>query len=279
MKPSDSVAQNIDHELYEKIDLRGLRVLMAEDNAINQKVGKMTLEGLGAVVDLAANGLEAVDMVSQFEYDLILMDIRMPEMDGVEACRVIRSNGCDVPMYALTADAMKGDRERFIAAGMNGYLSKPLLEKDILKFFRSYIPGEEKQMDLEDSAEDDVLDLDAEKLPLFERERFYKLIGGNHDAAVAILSQFMDLAVQYLEDASVAFKGGDNEKALSGFHKLSGAAASVCAIRVHTISLNLERMLKGEDVDSEVVVSLIKDLHGSMASLIEHLNYYLAEGG
>ncbi len=137
---------------FEDVDLSGLRVLVAEDNKINQKVARMTIERFGATVDLAGNGIEVLELAARFEYDLILMDIRMPVMDGVEACLEIRSRGGDIPVYALTADAMKGDRERFMQAGMNGYLSKPLVEADLVDLLlsnRSHALGESDEASAE----------------------------------------------------------------------------------------------------------------------------------
>jgi signal transduction histidine kinase/DNA-binding response OmpR family regulator len=105
-----------------------LRILLAEDNAINQKVGRKMLEQLGYVSDLARNGREAVDAVRETTYDLVLMDIQMPEMDGQEAMRQIRAdfNSHAPYLVALTAEALEGDRERFLASGFDNYLSKPL---------------------------------------------------------------------------------------------------------------------------------------------------------
>jgi CheY-like chemotaxis protein len=107
---------------------RRLRVLLAEDNLVNQRVATRLLEREGHLVTLAANGAEAVAAFSRGEFDLVLMDVQMPEMDGFEATRRIRAaeNGDRVPIVALTAFAMKSDEERCLKATMNGYLSKPI---------------------------------------------------------------------------------------------------------------------------------------------------------
>jgi PAS domain S-box-containing protein len=115
------------------------RILVAEDNVVNQRIATLTLEKLGCRVDLAANGKEAVDMAGRFPYDLILMDCGMPEMDGYAASREIRArqaNGFRVPIVALTAHAVEGTREQCLAAGMDDYIAKPFsrasLEKTLL---------------------------------------------------------------------------------------------------------------------------------------------------
>lgn len=115
-----------------------LRVLLAEDNAVNQKVAARMLEKMGIRVDVANNGLEAVRMCLQFRYDLVLMDCQMPEMDGYAATREIRrlqalsASPRGVPVIALTANTLEGDRDSCLAAGMNDFLGKPIRQQDLL---------------------------------------------------------------------------------------------------------------------------------------------------
>jgi signal transduction histidine kinase/CheY-like chemotaxis protein len=107
------------------------RILLVEDNLINQQVGLMTLESLGASVDIASNGFESIRMLEHFPYDIVLMDINMPGINGMDTCKRIREMGISVPIVALTANAMKGDRERFLDVGMDGFLSKPLMRDSL----------------------------------------------------------------------------------------------------------------------------------------------------
>jgi CheY-like chemotaxis protein len=125
------------------------RVLVVEDNIVNQKVAVRMLEKLGCRVDVVANGLEAVQASAVIAYSCIFMDCQMPEMDGFEATSAIRerelgSEGPGVPIIAMTANVMQGDRERCLAAGMNGYVGKPVKHSDLAVMLRAWAqPGPE----------------------------------------------------------------------------------------------------------------------------------------
>jgi two-component system sensor histidine kinase/response regulator len=127
-----------------------LNVLLAEDNQINQKVAKRMLEKMGYMVTVVNNGIEAIQRFHKYNYDIILMDVQMPEMDGFEATRIIRREekytGNHVPIIALTAHAMKGDRDRCIHEGMDGYASKPIKFTELLDIIETHVSSiKEKQ--------------------------------------------------------------------------------------------------------------------------------------
>jgi CheY-like chemotaxis protein len=126
--PSQHLVAGITESVSHK---RGVRILLAEDNTINQLVALKILKKLGYGADAVADGHEAIKALETFPYDLVLMDCQMPEMDGFEATRAIRNMKIDIPIIAMTANAMKGDRELCLAAGMNDYLSKPVKSADM----------------------------------------------------------------------------------------------------------------------------------------------------
>jgi CheY-like chemotaxis protein len=122
---------------------------VAEDNAVNVKVATRMLSKFGCRVDVAANGLEAVELYGQLPYDIVFMDCQMPEMDGFEATAEIRrleqADGRRVPIVALTANAMAGDRERCLAAGMDDFISKPIKETDLSRAIEHWVPSRQNR--------------------------------------------------------------------------------------------------------------------------------------
>ena len=129
-------------KLAETLAGRAVRILVAEDNLVNQRVAVRVLEKLGLPTDIAANGRDAVTMLGSAHYDLIFMDCQMPEMDGYEATREIRageSPGRHVPVIAMTAEAMAGTRELCLEAGMDDYITKPVKMVDLFDALQKWI--------------------------------------------------------------------------------------------------------------------------------------------
>jgi CheY-like chemotaxis protein len=120
------------------------RVLIADDNTVNQKVAQLHLAKIGVRADLVANGTEALNALRRIRYDLVLMDCQMPELDGYDATRAIRRGDAgnpNVPVIAMTANAMQGDRERCLEAGMEDYIAKPVRQKELLAVLERWLPG------------------------------------------------------------------------------------------------------------------------------------------
>ncbi|MGB0259615.1 MAG: response regulator, partial [Coraliomargarita sp.] len=277
--------QRYEEGAFDEVDLSGLRVLVAEDNKINQKVARMTIERFGATVDLAANGQEVLELVGRFEYDLILMDIRMPVMDGVESCLALRAKGIDIPVYALTADAMKGDRERFLHAGMSGYLSKPLAEGDLVDVLlknrsrppcaESDAPDAPDASDASDAA--DVFYLEAAKADVLNLSAFYAVLSGNQEIALELLEEFTSHAQEHFDEAESAFNSGSWDDARSCFHKLAGSAATVCAYQVRAYCLGMERSLMEDPPDIETCGHYLSEGRGALRNLCEKINQLLKD--
>ena len=207
----------------------GARVLVAEDNSVNQKVAAAMLKRLGYQVDLVANGREAVEALERVPYAAVLMDCQMPEMNGYEATMAIRRRegpGRHVPIVALTASAVKGDEERCIAAGMDAYVTKPVTVADLGAVLEGLItpPG---------GAEADVLDVAT----LDELRNVYE---GGSSLLAELAHVFVQTAPVDIADLRGALVREDYPGAASAAHRLRGSCAAVGATRMGHLAEQFE---------------------------------------
>ncbi|MEM8963071.1 MAG: response regulator, partial [Acidobacteriota bacterium] len=221
----------------------GQRVLVAEDNEINRDVARELLRLAGVEVEEAHNGLEALDKLRLESFDLVLMDVQMPELDGLETVRRMREDEAlaEVPVVALTAHAMLGDRERFLAAGMNDYVSKPIEEETLLTVLGRWLAVEEA----EPSRGPERPGNDRE-LPGLDTNAGLRRIGGNRSLYRRLLGDFLrqvETTKGHFIDGIV--RSGDEERIVL-LHTLKGAAATIGARQVATEAGRLEQDLTRE---------------------------------
>ena len=257
------------HTLSEKIRQK-IRILLVEDNLVNQKLGLAILQKAGYPVDLARNGAEAVQAFKFRKYNLVFMDVQMPEIDGLEATQLIRkyeAGESHVPIIAMTAHAMKGDRERCLEAGMDDYLSKPLVSKEVLK-------------KIEDWANIDAFEvvptgklLETEKengkgnaIP-FDIDKALNQLGIDRGFLNELLQDFQrDLNYKF-DQLNDALQVGDFEKISDLAHNVKGAAATLCADETSKLAKALEIQAKnGELLKCQQLVGLI----GQQKDKIDH---------
>jgi len=231
-----------------------IRVLLAEDNLTNQEIAKAVLGNAGIKVDVANNGHEAVDMVKSKSYDIVLMDIQMPEMDGYEATRTIRKDQrfAKLPIIAMTAHAMKGDEDICLKAGMDGYITKPI-RQDVL--FRTL--WKKLEAGLDSTVVDDVENIDMEttekkipkSLPGINISGALQSLGINWGVYKGILQGFRRNNLTIVSQMMLAFNKNDYE-ALRGYaHSLKRSAASVGAETLANLAKNLENASRNNSVE------------------------------
>jgi PAS domain S-box-containing protein len=235
----------------------GLRILLAEDNLVNQKLATRLLEKQGHRVTVVADGAAAVRAVDQGTFDLVLMDVQMPGMGGLEATALIRSRervtGRHVPVIAMTARAMKGDREECLAAGMDGYVSKPIQPRQLFEAIGAAVrPSPAVGADVAAGAAD-VFD------PAAMRERL-----GDDDALVRELAElFQGDCPRLLQRVAAAVRAGDPEAVRQAAHTLKGSASNFGAADATRLALCLEEMGRAGDLAGaeEVYAQLEAALH------------------
>jgi CheY-like chemotaxis protein len=140
LEKAPEVPADIPAPVAEPDALAGARILLVEDHPVNQRIASELLKKRGAVVTIALHGKEALSLLEQSTFDLVLMDVQMPVMDGIEATKRIRESEApfrNIPIVALTARAIQGDKEEFLMAGMNAYISKPFNPKELFEVLQS----------------------------------------------------------------------------------------------------------------------------------------------
>jgi PAS domain S-box-containing protein len=239
--------------------MRGARILLVEDNEINQQVAQEILEGAGLIVTLAANGQEAVEAVKKTGYDAVLMDVQMPVMDGYAATREIRnlkSEIRNVPIIAMTAHAMAGDAEKSLEAGMNGHVSKPI-DSDLLfttlqKWIRS---TGNRSRDLQPGALTEPLSLDQpekaleelpEFLPGFDLKSGLNRLSGNQGLYRKLLQDFGAKYAGAAVEIGKALDANDLETARSLVHNIKGVAGNLSATDLQVAAMEMETLVKEE---------------------------------
>jgi CheY-like chemotaxis protein/HPt (histidine-containing phosphotransfer) domain-containing protein len=221
-------------------------ILVVEDNAVNQQVALLELEYLGIRADAVGNGLEAIAALSAIEYDLILMDCQMPEMDGFEATKKIRTmkQPCSlVPIVAMTAQAMEGDRARCLDAGMDDYLSKPIDRIELLTALRHWlVPGSGN------GGPSNSLPLlppsPLEAADLFDRDALAAKFGDKWRMLARLFVTSSGSSIDKLEES---VKERNKVDVLFDAHQLKGAAATLCLPKLKQLCVLLEKSMDAED--------------------------------
>ena len=232
-------------ELQEVKIKKKLRILLAEDNSLNQRVAKTMLEKQGFQVTIANNGKEAVELLTKQNFDLVLMDVQMPEMDGLEATRKIRQLGIKTPIVALTANAFEEDRKRCLEAGMDGYLSKPIKIKELLNIISDLF---EEEADSETTEQQEQAQKQEKKEVKIDMKRAMEAVAGDKDLLNELLSMFYEDSRLKLKEIERAIKDRDYEKVRELAHTIKGASSNIGLTEIYEICLELENMAKKKDL-------------------------------
>jgi two-component system, sensor histidine kinase and response regulator len=231
-----------------------LNILLVEDSLVNQKVALSILRKLGCLPDVAANGREALEAMRMKAYDLVFLDCQMPEMDGYEVARRIRKDSTlqsspAVPVIAMTANAMKGDREKCLDAGMDDYIAKPLKKSDFQTVLERYFSGsftleyteedEQSQLSSDDSIPDDDVFLVDEVLYRLQNDRQIIRI---------IIDQFIVDVASQIEALHAAAENHDTATLRLLSHTIKGAAATVGGQELSRHAAEIEQAVKSGDM-------------------------------
>ena len=225
-----------------------LKILVAEDNTVNQKVVQQLLAHLGYRADLVASGLEVLEALDRQQYDVILMDVQMPEMDGLEATRRLRKRyGTDgsPKVIAMTANAMPGDREKCLAAGVDAYVSKPVELNDVRAVLSAVASPPAHQGGPRGETE--------ENPPVIDVRRIQQLLELQDEEKPSLVSEIVDLffadSPQHLDKLAAAIAANDHERLANSAHRFLSSIENLGARRMRSVCMELERIGRAGGVD------------------------------
>ncbi len=234
---------------------RGLRILLAEDNRVNQAVASRILAKLSHILVIANNGLEAIEQLKQQAFDLVLMDVQMPEMDGILATKIIREREKlthdHIPIIAMTAHAMTGDRARCLAAGMDGFVTKPInpeeVDAAILTALHDALEARR------DTGVDQHVDKQKQK-PIEESELLWNLsttleqLGGDETLLQEVIDIFLEEAPKHLAALCLAVAQGVAKTVETAAHTLKGELGYLCVPEISQRASQIEEMGRSSDI-------------------------------
>jgi CheY-like chemotaxis protein len=257
--------------------IRGARVLLVEDNDLNQEVATELLRDAGFVVDLAENGQIAVDKVGAAEYDIVLMDMQMPVMDGVTATRNIRKvvRFKDLPIVAMTANAMQADRDRCLAAGMNDHVAKPIepddLWKALLKWIKPRQPPEARVTPRVAAQADLPSGIDG-----LDMTNGLRRVLGKTPLYLSMLRKFVAGQKSAAAETVKALEGNDWDTAERLAHTLKGVSGNIGATGLQQLAEKLEAAIRDRQPRA-TVDGLLDELNKPLATLIAQLEQKLPQ--
>ena len=249
-----------------------MNILLAEDNIVNQKLALGILEKLGHHVVVALNGIEALQKIDENEFDMVLMDVQMPEMDGLEATRELRQRESDthahVPVVAMTAHAMKGDRERCLAAGMDDYLCKPIRLKDMTDKLAELFPDP-------DARSPDQASLSSSTITQHDLVVWAEVLesmGGDHQLLQELVTTFLSDGPRLIQQAVEAANQNNTEALREAAHSLKGAMLFLNPVQALQSAQRVEQL--AGDGELEASRKSLDDLQKHCADVCDCLKSY-----
>jgi two-component system sensor histidine kinase/response regulator len=253
----------------EHIDFGGARILLAEDNELNQEVAVALLEDAGCRVTVANDGAEALAAVGEDGFDLVLMDMQMPVMDGLASTRAIRElpGKQSLPIIAMTANAMAADREACIAAGMNDHVPKPIEPEELWCAMRKWLHATTAQTSVDTTDGPQV----PNDIPGLDTVQGMRRVLGKPALYLSMLRKFCAGQASAIEACRTALQASDGETVLRTMHTLKGVAGNIGAEEVQKEAAKMEAAIKHGAMLAELnFAELEKKLNALIAALTQH---------
>ena len=249
--------------------LRGARILLVEDNMLNQELAQEILETNGLLVSIANNGQQAIDIMAEQTFDGVLMDCQMPVMDGYQATQLLREEGRfkDLPILAMTANAMAGDRERALSCGMNDHIPKPidvsLLFETMAKWIHPVSASEERDT----SSTSELPEITLPVIPGLDTATSLDRLQGNKPLYLKLLSKFSDHYQDFDLQLDRALGQPDKEPAVRLAHTIKGLAGNIGANALEAIAARAESELHSDQRSDETLDALRAEVKNLLQQL------------
>ncbi len=249
--------------------LVGKRILVAEDNLINQQVVCEFLKLSGVIVQIANNGEEALEWLKLREFDAVLMDVHMPIMDGFAATKHIRSQAqfADLPVLALTAGVTQEEQEKCLASGMNDFIGKPINPDKLTATLLHWLRLVEQTATIAETKSPKIAGIS--ELPGFDLHNLLLMLGNNQEHPIQLLLTFSDSAKTLIDDLETLVQSGDRRSAKDLVHKFKGSSGCIGALQLYAALEALESELNGEL--SAVSLGALKQTFNQVMSVIASL--------
>ena len=268
------------------------RILLVEDNRVNQVVAISILKQMGLTADVSANGIEAINALKTAldtkPYSIVIMDCQMPEMDGYEATKQIRLGAAEemnkqIPIIAMTANAMQGDKEKCLAAGMSDYLSKPIEPETVHKMMMTWLKVDKNK---EDSQVLETVNDQTETVPkmsmdqpnnnlVWNQNSLSKRVNGNQQFMSMMINAYIEDNTEKFNELNKAISEKDKEKIKFSLHSIKGSAGNIGGLNVQALAASMELTLKEEGIDA--ITQNMEEFTNESNLLIAELTRWLSD--
>jgi CheY-like chemotaxis protein/HPt (histidine-containing phosphotransfer) domain-containing protein len=266
---------NLSYEEHQEFERKTKRILLVEDNITNQQVALGILEKLGYRGDAAANGIEALQALERIFYDLVLMDVQMPEMDGLEATRRVRGNQSfvldhDIPIIAMTAHAFEDDRRLCLDAGMNDFISKPVEPQALSEALERWLPDKIRKDPLDQAlAILQAASAGEDLIPSFNKAALMQRLMGDERLAHIVIKGFLEDIPKQIQTLKNDLETGNMDSAGRKAHTIKGASANISGEALMALAFKMEKY--GRSGDMGTMKTLMPDLEARFECLKEVL--------
>ncbi|WP_406656651.1 response regulator [Methanolobus sp. ZRKC2] len=251
---------------------KNLRILLAEDNIVNQKVARGMLQKIGCRVDTVANGEEAIKALEMLPYDMVFMDVQMPEMDGFVATEHIRDSQSfvldhEIPIIAMTAHAMKGDKERCLQAGMDDYIAKPVSLNSLMELMIKW-----QNILKKDKGRDTLLveePVNLADMQIFDKSALLERVMDDESLARRLISIFLEDTPKQVKSLRECIENGKTDKVSWYAHRIKGSSASIGGMALSTVAAELDKAGKENRLDE--IALILPELEKQYDLLVQEL--------